>query len=145
MPISSYACKNMNVTRPPQSETILPLRISHQGIVQARGHGHTWIRPRRRWHTLSTIWRSHGHAHCRGPILDPHGHQVVALARFMVYIQQQISLFTTRASVHMSAQPWFRHLYAGCRPLTPPHSHFTPSPSSAPSTSPITSPSDLAN
>ena len=29
---------------------------------------------------------------------------------FMMYIQQQISLFGTRVSVRMSAQPWFRHL-----------------------------------
>ena len=29
---------------------------------------------------------------------------------FMVYIQQQIYLFSTGVSVHMSAQPWFRYL-----------------------------------
>ena len=29
---------------------------------------------------------------------------------FMVYIQQQISSFSTGVSVKMSQQPWFRHL-----------------------------------
>ena len=32
------------------------------------------------------------------------------LLRFMVYIQQQISSFSTGVSVCMSAQPWFWHL-----------------------------------
>ena len=45
------------------------------------GYGQTWICTRRRWDTLSPLWRSHGHAHRRGPRLDPHGHWLMAIAR----------------------------------------------------------------
>ena len=42
---------------------------------------------------------------------------------FVVYIQQQILLFSTGILVCMSSQPWFRHLWAGSRPPIPPHTH----------------------
>ena len=48
-------------------------------------------------------------------IVDVPDRTLMAIGRwrllgFMVYIQQQISSFSTGVSVHMSAQPWFRHL-----------------------------------
>ena len=61
-----------------------------------------------------------GHYLCSGGAMAMHTANVpdrtlMAIGRwhsleFMVYIQQQISLFSTGVSVCMSAQPWFRHL-----------------------------------
>ena len=63
--------------------------------------------------------------------------------QFMVYIQQQISSFSTGVSVRMNNKPWFWHLYAGHHLMIPPHTHFTLSPSLPPSASLITSTSNL--
>ena len=47
--------------------------ICHQGRDPSSGRGQTRIHPRRCWDALSPLWRSHGHAHRGGPILNPRG------------------------------------------------------------------------
>ena len=51
---------------------------------------------------------------------------------FMIYIQQQISSFSTGVSVKMIQKPWFRHNWAPCHPPSQAHTHIHTSPHPGP-------------
>ena len=72
--------------------------------MQASGVIQTWLCTRGYWDALSRIWQSHGHAHCRRPGLNPHGHWAVALARI--------------CGIHPAADPFVQHGHLGAHEQT---------------------------
>ena len=114
----------MGAQEPPPSATILPLRVSTQGLCSVSASdiiAVLWAETIRigaaRLHFAPEDVRTHSLR--SGEAMATHlagapDWTLMAIGRwrslgFMVYIQQQISSFSAGFSAKMSRQPWFRH------------------------------------